>query len=225
MKSHLLLFTLLGLAAHSALGHGHINAGITTVGSTQLAMHFEPGTETTGLAYNDGLNAYGADGFLWNGFTTFTSLHQSSYPGLAPEYNVLGALSGSYLVMELVSISGPIGAQFAFYDTEATEPLWVFEIGTGFIAGDPATRGVIRLTDDQWFAADPSDPYGHYHERTFGVNMAGTYTVQWVLRDTEGLMQDSEIFSTTYEAAAVPEPSVTALGLLAACAVLGRRKR
>jgi hypothetical protein len=220
-----LLIAAVTLAIHSGFGHGHINAGITQVGGTQLAMYFEPGTETTELAWNDGLNVYGADGFHWNGFTTLTALHQSSFVDEAPNYNVLGAISGSYLVMELVSIQGPVGAQFAFYDSSATEPLWVFEIGTGFIAGDPATQGMIKLTDDAWFAALPPDPYGHYHNRTFGVNMAGDFEVEWILRDTEGLMQDGEIFSATYVAAAVPEPSAAALGLLAAGLVLGRRKR
>jgi hypothetical protein len=223
----LLLAASLGLAIHSSFGHGHINAGVTGVGSTQLAMYFEPGTETTTLAYNDGLNAYGADGFRWNGFTTFTALHQSTYSEEAPNYNILGAASGSYLVMELVSITGPTGAQFAFYDSLATEPLWVFEIGTGFMAGSPASQGVIKLTDDEWFAppSGPSDPYGHHHNRTFGVDTAGTYTVNWRLRDTQGLMQDSAVFSATYVAAAVPEPSTMALGLLAFGALFGRRKR
>jgi hypothetical protein len=225
MKYHSFLFAVVftGLALSSGFGHGHINAGITAVGSTQLAMHFEPETETTELVFNGGLNAYGADGFLWNGFTTLTALHQGTYPDEAPNYNILGAASGSYLVMELVSISGPAGARFAFYDSLATDPLWVFEIGTGFIAGDPATQGVIKLTDDAWFEAFPSDPYGHYHDRTFGVDQAGIYTVQWVLRDTRGLMQDSEIFSATYVATPLPEPSAGLL-VLGAAGLWGMRR-
>ncbi|MGH8046766.1 MAG: hypothetical protein ACREKL_05935, partial [Chthoniobacterales bacterium] len=129
-----LAFLTLGITTASAQSHGHINAGATDSNGSggintgdKLFMYFEAGTQLTTLAYNSGGNAYGADGFLWNGYTTFTSLHQSSDPSQSPNYNNLGALSGSFLALDLVSISGPDGAKFAFYETGATDPLWVYQ--------------------------------------------------------------------------------------------------
>ncbi len=212
-----------------AQAHGHINAGaIDSNGSgginagDKLFMYFEHGTETTQLAANNGTGVAGLDGYAWNGFTSFTSLHQSSFPGEAPNYNSVGALSGSFIVMELVSLMGPDGAEFAFYDAGATDPTWVFEVGTGFTSG----TGRINLTENSWFTLDPSDPYGHIHGRTFGVDMAGVFTATWVLRDLNGAttgLLDSDPFTATYNA--VPEPSTWMfLGCAGVLLVVTRRR-
>jgi len=197
--------------------HGHINAGaIDTNGGgigagDKLYMYFEHGTENTVLAYNGGTGTYGDDGYLWNGNTTFTSLHQSSYPGKAPNYNSVGALSGSYLELRLVSVDGPMGAKISFYESGSTTPTLVYQIGTGWLSLDQP----IQLTENSWYAGSPgddipSDPYGHIHGRMFAVDTAGTYTASWVLHDvysgTTGLL-DSDVFTQIFTAEAVPEPS------------------
>lgn len=208
------------LPAAFAQSHGHINAGAIDSNLSgginagdRLEMYFEHGTSTTMLAANYGTNAPGQDGFLFNGFTTFTALHQSSAPDEAPNYNAVGALSGSFLTLNLVSISGPAGAKFAFYDEDADVPAWIYQIGAELLEGD----GVIALTEMSWFEGEPSDPFGHIHGRTFGVDLPGEYTVTWKLHDTQsggtGLL-DSSNFTATY--LAIPEPATWLL----ACAGL-----
>jgi hypothetical protein len=225
----LCLSLLLSTAGAFAQGHGHINAGAKDTNATllidagdKLFLYFEPGTQTTNLAANGGSNTYGADGYLWDGFTTFTSLHQSSFPSEAPNYNSVGALSGSFLRLQLSGMTGTMGARFAFYDAGAADPSWVYQVGTGFLFGD----GTIALTEQAWFEADPSDPYGHIHGRRFGVNMPGTFTATWVLQDLHGAttgLLDSDAITTTYTA--IPEPGTWGLLALGAAALLVRRRR
>jgi len=213
--------TFLSLSACAAFGqaHGHINAGAIDSNASgainagdKLFMYFESGTQTTRLNYNSGANTAGADGFLWNGYTTFTSLHQSSLPSSLSGYDPLGARSGSFLELQLVSLSGPDGAKFAFYENGGADPLWIYQVGTGFLSGN----GKITLTQQSYFDGDPlggipSDPYGHIHGRTFGTDAAGTFTATWILHDTQSTatqMLDSDAFTAAYTAAPVPEPAV-----------------
>jgi hypothetical protein len=226
MKFFVTFLFALTTAAVAFGAHGHINAGATDSNSSgginagdRLFLYFEAGTTNTALVYGTG-TTNAADGYSWNGYTTLTALHQSSAPAQAPNYNSLGALSGSFLVLDLVSLSGPTGAKFAFYDTGGTDPLWVYQIGTGFLLGD----GRISLTEQAWFEGSPedgipSDPYGHIHGRTFATDTAGDFTATWMLRDTQsattGLLDSAEIAST-FSAAAVPEPATWALLMLAA---------
>ncbi|MGH8046289.1 MAG: PEP-CTERM sorting domain-containing protein, partial [Chthoniobacterales bacterium] len=106
--------------------------------------------------------------------------------------------------------------------------LWVYQIGTGLLTGD----GVIPLTEQSWFEGSPgdgipSDPYGHIHGRAFGVDIAGSFTATWVLHDTQtgatGLL-DSTSFTSSFTAAAVPEPASLLLLAMAAGGMLAREK-
>jgi hypothetical protein len=228
-----ILFALFTAAA--AFGHGHINAGATDSNSSgginagdRLFLYFETGTENTALVYGTG-TTYAADGYSWNGYTTLTALHQSSDPSQAPNYSSTGALSGSYIVLDLVSVSGPTGAKLAFYETGGADPLWVYQIGTGFLLGD----GRISLTEQAWFEGSPadgipSDPYGHIHGRMFATDTAGDFTATWTLRDTQssttGLL-DSAAITSTFTAAAVPEPATWLLLALGAAALWARTRK
>jgi hypothetical protein len=227
------LFALFTAAA--AFGaHGHINAGATDSNGSgginagdRLFLYFETGTQSTALGYGTG-TTYADDGYFWNGYTTLTAPHQSSDPSQAPNYNSAGARSGSFLVLDLVSLSGPSGAKLAFYESGGADPLWVYQIGAGFLLGD----GRISLTEQAWFEGSPgdgipSDPYGHIHGRMFATDTAGDFTATWMLSDTQsattGLL-DSAAITSTFTAAAVPEPATWLLLALGA-AMLGARTR
>lgn len=218
MKILSLVALLLSSSLAAAQTHGHINAGAQDIdglpginSGDRLHMYFEPGTQLTTLAANSGTGVSGADGFRWNGYTTFTALHQSSQPSSPSGYDSLGALSGSFLVLRLDALAGPLGARFAFYDSGDSDPRWIYQIGTGFLLGD----GQITLTQPSYYAGSPgngipSDPFGHIHGRTFGVDAAGDFTATWILQDREagatGLL-DSAPFTSDFSAAPVPEPS------------------
>lgn len=235
MKFFVTILVALSTAAAAFGAHGHVNAGATDSNGTgainagdRLFLYFEAGTETTALVYGTG-TTYSGDGYFWNGYTTLTSLHQSSDPFQTPNYNSLGAPSGSFLVLDLVSLSGPIGAKLAFYDLGGADPLWVYQVGAGFLLGD----GRITLTEQAWFEGSPgdgipSDPYGHIHGRMFATDTAGDFTASWVLRDTQsgttGLL-DSTAITSTFTAAAVPEPATWLLLALSAAGLWARMRK
>ncbi|MEO6053537.1 MAG: PEP-CTERM sorting domain-containing protein [Chthoniobacterales bacterium] len=228
----ILTLSVCGFLQTAFAQHGHINAGAQDTNGSgginagdKLKMYFEPDTVTTVMTYNAGSTVYGVDGYNWNGYTTLTSLHQSTYISEAPDYNSVGALSGSNLVLNLTSITGTLGAKFAFYETGSINPTWVYQVGTGFLNSG---TGTIQLTDSAWFASDPSDPFGHIHGRMFALDMVGEYTATWFLQDTEsattGLL-NSDSFTMNYSVESVPEPSTYALLLLSGVMLIVFRKR
>jgi hypothetical protein len=242
MKTLPLLLATLALTA-SAHGHGHINAGAIDINSLagiqagdQLVMRFEHGTNNTALVHGQvttgaqvAQSAAIADAYAWTGYTTLTALHQSTVTD-DDYYDPEGASSGSFIELHLVSLSGTPGAKLAFYEAGATNPLWVYEIGEGgnggsFLLGD----GKIDLTEDVWFE-DPilSDPYGHAHGRTFALSTSGNFTATWILQDREagttGLL-DSAPFTSTFTAAAIPEPGTLFLASLGLVALYVMRRR
>lgn len=138
--------------------------------------------------------------------------------------NPFAATSGSLLQLRIVDVTGPLGAEFSFWDTHMNPsgPTETFTIGT------TSETNPWNLTDLSLSVGDgvsptptgtnnpPTDPYGHLHGRSFTVDTAGSYTVTYLLTDASGNQPDSAPFVVDYST--VPEPGVVALFVLAAIA-------
>jgi hypothetical protein len=167
---------------------------------------------------------YYDEGFYYNGSWTPSALHGSDIGVGSDAY---GALSGGYIYLVLYEVQGPTGATFGFYESGSQSV--TLTMTTGMTGG----TGQIALTEDSFFEADPSDPYGHYHGRRWVATAPGTYTVKFALVNTEtGTMNsvdnedhtDQQYFTLTWTV--VPEPSTVLLLAVAAFVVLyGMRKR
>jgi len=89
-----------------------------------------------------------------------TAAHGGPVPG-APAL-------GSYIFAPIVSLDGPAGGVFGFWDTGATNPTINIASGTG-------STNLFLLSESD--GSPGTDPYGHIHGRRFTATKPGLYTV------------------------------------------------
>lgn len=241
----LLAVTALSIAATSARA-GHVYGGIIdTNGTSGLqagdALSFinnSDGTVVTGAMQGDQLMSYVSSGaqaglYITSGIS-FTALSNGlSFNGSAYRTLNIYAASGADVRMTIVGITGPDGAEFAFWtDGVGRTDVFMIEDGGFHIhEGD----GSLAITDTSLSVGDgvsptptglnnpPVDPYGHIHGRYMVTDTPGTYTVSYMLTDASGKYANSAPFVVTYTA--VPEPGTIALLAGAGIGALVLRKR
>ncbi|MBS0660830.1 MAG: PEP-CTERM sorting domain-containing protein [Verrucomicrobia bacterium] len=144
--------------------------------------------------------------------------------------------SGSLLQVQVLSVTGPAGATYSFWDeaTSTTVPAITFTIGTGITSG----TALFNLTDLSLLVGSgvngtaptgvnnpPVDPYGHMHGRNVTFDQPGNYTVTYIVHDANGIYADSAPFVVGYTTV-VPEPATgVALASLAALGLWRARRR
>lgn len=158
----------------------HIYAG--AVGTNQNdKLHF-----SNGSAFDAGLSSYSfPQVFRTNGLNTghhrgdvitFTSL------AALPENGgpISGhAAFGAQLMVQVVSVEGPPGGSFAFWEGDGESSLGniTFSVPVG------TTNGANHLIISENGGAPDTDPYGHIHGRAFTTSLPGTYIVGFRLID------------------------------------------
>lgn len=163
---------LLQLAPVQAQDHGHLNIGAKS--QTQDAkLTFDNGADfTTGSLYVKTLtfSTTGKYAKFYNGNITLTALHATDAFG---EAVVGGPAPGALIQAEIVSVQGPPGGFFQFWETNSTTaPTVVIPSGT--------TRAGFRfdIGEAALGAGQPGgDPFGHIHGRRFSVSKPGLYAV------------------------------------------------
>lgn len=143
---------------------------------------------------------------LYNGSITLTALSSATAGGPAP---------GSFIQAEIVSVAGPAGAFFGFWEG--------VDLGGGLTptyniaTGSEGLSLQYALSDANAGAGQPGqDPFGHLHGRRFTASEEGLYTVGFRAVDTSAngagggsIHTASDIVYINFQA--VPEPSVLAL--------------
>jgi hypothetical protein len=83
------------------------------------------------------------------------------------------AAFGSRLAVQVVSVEGPPGGSFAFWEGDGESDLGVitFSVPVG------TTHGTNFFVISENNGEHGADPYGHFHGREFTTSAAGTYTV------------------------------------------------
>ncbi len=198
------------------------------ISGPQTGLYFTTGITWTALA------AAGATQVSENGTTYIAA-------------NAFGATPGSYIQLQVSSVTGPAGAHFGFFDHGNSTSTPTFSVLTGS-TGVGGTYNFLLTNDGITYADSPqyigdgvnptstpngtgtpgnvtavTNPFGHIHGRVFTADQEGTYTVNYVLHDLAGNQADSAPFSVTYSA--VPEPASLALlaGSAATLAFIRRR--
>jgi hypothetical protein len=162
---YLLVLALL-VSSSFAQDHGHLN-----VGANGTSLTFDNGNTfndpyvKTLLFTNTGKFAN-----VYNGNITLTALHSRDVFG---ELDPAAPKPGSFVVAEIVSVDGPIGGAFQFWETNSTTaPAISIPSGT--------TNAAFRfdVSEAGLGAGQPDgDAFGHIHGRRLTATTPGLYTI------------------------------------------------
>lgn len=164
----------LGAFALQSFGDTHLYAG--ALGTNQNdKLNF-----SNGAVFNANLSAYSFPQILrTNGFNAGyyrgDVLTLSALAGTVPNGGpIVGhAAFGSRLAVQVVSVTGPVGGSFAFWEGDGENDLdqITFSVPVG------TTDGTNHLVISENNSEPGVDPYGHIHGREFTASTPGTYVV------------------------------------------------
>lgn len=182
---------LILLSASVLLAHDHIEIGRDEVEPGrlafsdlffQLALYVPPGVPLS----NDSPNFPG--GYFANELT-FTT-----------ETNVLQPATGANPRIEFLSLTGPVGAIFAFWEAGASAPTISIPTGWTTSAEDLRSFAVVVGGDN------------HLHGRVFTATQPGVYQVTFRAIDAAGLYQPTADRTLTFEVLTPPQLRISLHG-------------
>lgn len=208
--------------------HGHLNAG--AVGQNQGdRLSFANGSlfaESSGYVKTMSPATSGTYAGFFTGGITLTALPTTVANG-GPAAGA--SAPGSFLMVGIQSVTGPVGGEFAFWEEGATTP--TFSYSVGYDVAVPTSLWALSDASGGAGAAG-ADPFGHLHGRNFTTTVPGDYVVGFKLFDNSGngtgggpIHTPSATLNIRFSA--VPEPSVGVLLALGGAGLLlaHRRKR
>ena len=98
--------------------------------------------------------------------------------------------------IEIISVNGPMGGSFSFWEVGALGPTWSRETGWSLDQGNTASFPVIYLGET------------HQHGRAFTMDQPGTYSVTFRAVDPDGLLEASQEKVITFQALPPPRLSI-----------------
>jgi hypothetical protein len=198
---------LLAVALLPCRADTHIYAG--ALGTNQNdKLYFSNGllfdARLTNFSFPQILRTNGLNKNFYRGdVLTFTAL-----PGTELNGGPIGptpghAAFGSRLAVQVVSVTGPPGGSFAFWEGDGESDLGAitFSVPVG------TTNGSNYFVISQNFGVPNTDPYGHIHGREFTTTLPGTYLVWFRIIDisTNGtgggpIQSPSDVFPIRFDA-------------------------
>jgi hypothetical protein len=182
--TNMTLLTLLAVAAQGGRlqAHDHLAAGATSSlpgaalvfqndgdfgGDTRFVFNLTAGT--TNGAYL---------GYYYTDDLVFIALAATPNNG-GPEPGA--AALGTYVQVKLLSVEGPPGASFGFWETsqegvDSTNLTWSVPV--------PYSNGTNLIHVSESDGSPGSDPYGHIHGRIYSLTKPGLYKATWQFVDT-----------------------------------------
>jgi hypothetical protein len=184
MKKLLLPVLILITWAHA---HDHVEVGQSSQNPSQLGLD-GPGYQLALLVpQHEPFSGYAPNfpGGYFADELTFTT-----------EVSALDPADGSDPVIELVSVTGPAGAFFSFWESGATTPTWSRSSGWNQTEIDRPALPVILGGET------------HAHGRIFTADRPGDYQIVFRARDKNNLFSPSADFTTTFHAQLPPPLSI-----------------
>lgn len=186
-KTLLLLFCLTG----SLIAHDHVEVGRATQNATQLAL--------SGPVQQ--LAVYVPRGEPFSGYMPqFPGGYHTAELTFTTDVNGLFAADGANPRIELVSVSGPPGGNFSFWEAGALQPTWTRTSGWSASQGNVPVFMVVLGGDT------------HVHGRCFTMDKPGTYTVTFRAVDATSKFAVSAGKTITFNAQQPPQLSITLHG-------------
>jgi len=208
---------VLGCVSLSAQDRGHLNIGAAgqNIGDQVIFPNGADFIPSTGWSKDLTFTNGGTYAGFWQGNITLTALATTVANG-GPAANA--AAPGSFLRAEIVSVTGPVGSSFGFWEKGSKTP--TYSIPSGTLDG----HFTYDLSDKVLGAGTVgADPFGHLHGRRFTVDMEGEYTVGFRAFDTsvnglsgQAIHTPSEILLIGFRGILVPEPSTFGLAFVGA---------
>jgi len=159
------------------------------------------------LSYTNG----GTYSNLYNGSSpTFTALGNGATTEDSGSGSPSAAAAGSFLWNKVVSLAGPAGGHFYFYDVDIYHTTHTATNSPSFVVnvGDTSDSYLFALSDPSNGAGAPgADPYGHIHGRRYAVDAPGTYTLGLQVVDLSSngtgggpIQAPSQLYYATFQA-------------------------
>ena len=174
--------------ALTLFGHDHMPAGATSSDPGATLQYATTAADyTTNSGWVFGLNSSAADdpygGAYWTDDAVFIALAATPNNG-GPEPG--HAAPGTFIQVKLLSVDGPAGATFSFWESagpgtdgegiDGTNLTWSITV--------PFRNGTNLIYISESNGSPGSDPYGHIHGRVYSFSKPGYYTATWQFVDT-----------------------------------------
>lgn len=189
---HLLLIILI-TPAIGAMAHDHIETRRDPVDPSRLSV-FGDFSQTATYFPRGEAPSFALLNLPGGAYTS--ELTFSAFDNTAPPPN------GAFVRVDVLSVEGPEGANFSFWEQNATTPTWTR--ATGWSAEESGQPVV--------FASEDGSGYGHLHGRAFTMDRAGVYEVTFQVVDEFGHFTASAPFVVQFTAIDPPQLSIASQG-------------
>ena len=191
MKTFLILLSFIPWTLRA---HDHLEIGLDAATQTKLTVIAGP-TEQLATYFPLGEKpAY--DTYAFPGSAYATVLTFSAFDNTAPPPN------GALVRIDILSVSGPDGGSFSFWEVGAASPTWTRS--SGWTSSPP--------DHPSFLASDDGTGYGHIHGRVFSTNKPGIFDVTFRAVDTTGAYAGSNTSTIRFTAITPPQLAIGSQG-------------
>ena len=188
----ILLLAVASLVAFDRVGaHEHVEVGVDPHDSLRLGLS-GPSSQTA---------VFVPRGEPWSGYLL-------DFPGgwhaveltFTTESGALAIAEGADPYVELISVEGPPGGQFAFWEVGATSPTWARSSGWSASPEDTPSFPVV-------YFGEP-----HTHGRAFTMDLPGQYSVSFRVVDWNARFSESREYTISFQAQQPPALKIAISG-------------
>jgi hypothetical protein len=185
----ILLILLLSISHFTLRAHDHLEIYLDSANGNRLAAFGNLNQTATYFPLGETPNPFDLYAFPGGNYATeltFSAFENISFPA-----------EGTQIRIDILSVAGPAGGVFSFWDIGTTSPTWSRPSGW---ASSPS--------DHPGFIASEDETGGHIHGRAFSTTKPGVYDVTFQAVDELGNYPSSLPFVVRFTAMEPPKLSI-----------------